>query len=152
MLEILNKYSTGEIVSFLVAVAFAIKGVITFYDWGYDRLKRHFGKEKEEENLKEDFKKKYDALFDKLSEGQQELKDAIQKMQKEVNLLIDSDKDDIKAYITEKHHYFCYDLQKIDNYSLDCLERRYSHYIREHGNSFVETLMEDIRKLPRKDT
>ena len=36
----------------------------------------------------------------------------------------------------------------IDDYSLDCIERRYKHYIDEGGNSFIGQLMIEIRKLP----
>jgi hypothetical protein len=65
-------------------------------------------------------------------------------------MLIDSDKDDIKAFITREHHYFCYQKGWVDDYSLDCVERRYAHYEQEGGNSFVEDLMKDLRKLPKQ--
>ena len=38
----------------------------------------------------------------------------------------------------------------IDDYSLDCIERRYKHYIDEGGNSFIGQLMIEIRKLPHQ--
>ena len=63
--------------------------------------------------------------------------------------MVESDKDDIKAWITEKHHFYCYEKRHIDDYSLDCIEKRYAHYQDEGGNSFVEDLMKDIRKLPK---
>ena len=64
-------------------------------------------------------------------------------------MVIDSDKDAIKAYITEKHHYFT-EKGWIDYQSLDVLEKRFKHYTDEGGNSFIEDLMEDIRKLPNQ--
>lgn len=72
----------------------------------------------------------------------------INKMTKLINILIKSDKDDIKAWITEKHHYFCYDLGYIDDYNLQCVEARYKHYKEEDGNTFIDELMKDIRALP----
>jgi hypothetical protein len=36
-----------------------------------------------------------------------------------------SDKDSIKAFITKEHHYFCYEKGWIDDYNLDCLEKRF---------------------------
>ena len=74
----------------------------------------------------------------------------IDKLEKKINILIDSDKDDIKAYIVDKHHHFCYDQRWIDDYSLDCLEKRYSHYTIEGGNSFIADLMSELRALPKK--
>ena len=69
-----------------------------------------------------------------------------------IETLIESDKDDIKAYITKEHHYFVYQKGWIDDYSLDCIERRYDHYVAEGGNSFIKGLMEEIRNLPKKES
>lgn len=76
-------------------------------------------------------------------------KEALNTLKESVHLLLVSDKDDIKAWITEKHHYFVYKLKYIDAYSLDCIEKRYAHYKDEGGNSFVADLMHDIRSLPK---
>ena len=76
-------------------------------------------------------------------------KDAIERIEKSIDLLLASDKDDIKAWITQQHHYFCYQLGYIDDYNLDCIEKRYGHYKDEGGNSFVHGLMEEIRALPK---
>ena len=67
-----------------------------------------------------------------------------------IDMLIDSDKDDIKSYITREHHYFCYQVGWIDDFSLDCLERRYEHYADEGGNSFIEGFMNELRALPKQ--
>lgn len=66
-------------------------------------------------------------------------------------MLIDSDKDAIKSYITKEHHYFCYQVGWIDDFSLDCLEKRYQHYEDQGGNSFIGGLMHDLRTLPNKN-
>ena len=78
------------------------------------------------------------------------MKDSIDILTTQVHNLILSDRDDIKAFITRQHHYFVYQKGWIDDYSLDCIQRRYSHYIEEGGNSFIEGLMREIRKLPKK--
>ena len=66
-----------------------------------------------------------------------------------IDILVESDKDDIKAFITREYHYFCEQKGWIDDYSMDCIEKRYSHYVEEKGNSFVKTLMNEIRQLPK---
>ena len=78
------------------------------------------------------------------------LKKDVEKIQKSIDTLIESDKENIKAWITEKHHYYCYEKKYIDDYTLDCLEKRFSHYEVEGGNSFVHNLMEELRALPKK--
>ena len=65
-------------------------------------------------------------------------------------MLIESDKEDIKSYVTERHHHFAYEQGWIDDYSLECLERKFVIYRHEHGNSFVEGLMDEIRALPKQ--
>ena len=137
MLELLKNYSLTEIIIFIIMLALAIKEVINFYDWAKNRIsepinKKYNGKEIEEKIL--------NTLE---SHGEQ-----INKIAKTTNILINSDKDDIKAWITEKHHYFCYDLGYIDDYNLQCIEARYKHYKEEDGNTFIDGFMEDIRKLP----
>ena len=73
-----------------------------------------------------------------------------EKINDRIDMLIESDKEGIKSYITEKHHFFVYTQEWIDDYSMECLERRFSVYKQEHGNSFVEGLMNEIRALPKQ--
>ena len=82
----------------------------------------------------------------------QELIKKIDETNATISVLLASDKDDIKSWITEKHHYFCYERKCIDYQSLDCIEKRYGHYVDEGGNSFVADLMNEIRALPKVST
>ena len=49
MIQLLNTYSIGEIFIFVVILALAVKGVVTFGDWGIERLRRLFNKENQRE-------------------------------------------------------------------------------------------------------
>ena len=146
MKELLENFSIQEILMFIVLLAVAIKGAIGWYDWAKDRMNKKFEKTSEDNKEKEELRKDIDSLM----ESNKEILEKIDKITGKVNLLMDSDKDDIKAYITREHHYFCYTLGYIDDYNLDCIERRYSHYKEEGGNSFVADLMGEIRALPKK--
>ena len=84
-----------------------------------------------------------------LMNGQIALDEKLESLMNKINLLIASDRDDIKSWITEKHHYYCYSQEWIDDYSLDCIEKRFKHYQDENGNSFVENLMNELRTLPK---
>lgn len=83
---------------------------------------------------------------------QNQLKQTIGDIKATVDILKDSDKDDIKAWITEKHHYFVYQLGYIDDYNLQCIEARYKHYKDEDGNTFIDGFMKEIRELPIKSS
>lgn len=143
LIELLSTYSVGEILIFIVLLALAFKGVVDFYDWAKKKIQGVIDTHTEEETEQTTIKDNIDELF-KMQKAQ---KESIDKLTESVNLLIQSDKDDIKAWITEKHHYYCYQLKYIDDFSLDCIEKRYAHYRKEGGNSFVEDLMRDLRSL-----
>ena len=137
MLELLKNYSLQDIIIFIVMLAFAIKGIIDFYDWAKSRITKTTDKKYTNEEMQ---KKVLDTLE---SHNIQ-----INNMLKSIKILIASDKDDIKAWITQQHHYFCYELGYIDDYNLQCIEARYVHYKEEKGNTFIDKFMIDIRALP----
>lgn len=137
MLDLLKNYSLTDIAIFFIMLAFAIKGIVDFYDWAKNRITKTTSKQQSVEEL-------HQKMMDTLELHNEQ----INKMAKLINILIKSDRDDIKAWITEKHHYFCYDLGYIDDYNLQCVEARYKHYKEEDGNTFIDELMKDIRALP----
>lgn len=145
MHDLLTNYSLEQIIMFIVILALALKGVVDFYDWAKKRFQAITSSEYKKITDKASIK----GDIDKLYEIQVIQNESIDKLTKSVDLLIQSDKDEIKAWITEKHHYFCYEVKYIDDYSLDCIERRYAHYTEEGGNSFVADLMTDLRSLKK---
>ena len=148
MAELITNYSWSEIILFVIAFAAAIKGVVTFWDWGKDRLRKVYDKEDKIEEIKSLIVENTKQM-NEFSDIQAQTINEIQHLKENITNLTASDKDDIKAWITEKHHHFCYDIKYIDDYSLDCIEKRYAHYVDEGGNSFISTLMEEIRNLPK---
>ena len=88
-------------------------------------------------------------IINQIKTEQAEIRNCITELTNKTNLLLESDKDDIKSFITKEHHYFCYKQKWIDDYSLDCCEKRYAHYKAEKGNSFIEGFMEELRALPK---
>lgn len=148
MAELITNYSWSEIILFVIAFAAAIKGVVTFWDWGKDRLRKVYDKEDKIEEIKSLIVENTKQM-NEFSNIQAQTIDEIQHLKENITNLTASDKDDIKAWITEKHHHFCYDIKYIDDYSLDCIEKRYAHYVDEGGNSFISKLMEEIRNLPK---
>ena len=153
MKDLLNNFSIEQIILFIVLIAAAIKGVISWIDWAKERGDKIFHKKNEKLTLQksvENLTKAQEAMKCDIDQCQLQLKNTINEIKAAIDLLTESDRDDIKAYITREHHYFCYVLGYIDDYNLDCLERRFRHYEDEGGNSFVSDLMKDIRALPKK--
>ena len=150
MEKLLQHYSVTEIIIFIVLLAIATKEVVTWVEWAVQKIREKVKNSNRHEELKNDMDeiiKSQKDLVNMITEISQEL----QKTNIAVEQLKASDKDDIKAYITEQRHYFCYRLGYIDDYNLDCIEKRYQHYVDDyHGNSFVADLMKEIRQLPKK--
>lgn len=146
MTELLSNYSLAQIVLFIVALAVAFKKVADFLDWVRDKIKQ---RDKNTVSAQEEQRAR-DERLDKFEEDISEIKESINSIGSRVDILMHSDKDAIKAWITKEHHYFCYQKGWIDDYSLDCLERRYGHYVEENGNSFISSLMDEVRELPKQ--
>lgn len=152
MEELFTRYSATEIIVFLTLLAGAFKGFMSFWDWLIDWLRKKFDKEYEKKRKSEELVKEINSHTKNIAEltkTQTQIKDQIKELHGLIHVLIDSDRDDIKSWITEKHHYFCYNRKVIDDYSLDCIEKRYEHYKDEGGNSYIDTLMAEIRALPK---
>jgi hypothetical protein len=152
MLELLGTYSLTQIVTFIVLLAIAVKEGITLVIWFKDLFKRKFkddmrntvATKKQNEQM---CKVKEDIQL--LIQNQEKIFEEIELFKQKLEMIIESDKDDIKSWITEKHHFYCYERKWIDDYSMDCIERRYGHYKEEGGNSFIEELMNELRSLPK---
>ena len=142
MLNLLGHYTLEQIITFIVLLSLAVKGCISFIDWARQRLYLTIDRVEAPKKLKNSIENHEEEIS--------KLNQAIDKLTKMVNLLIESDKDDIKAFITREYHYFTYQKGWIDDYSLDCVEKRFEHYKQEGGNSFIESMMQTLRTLPRK--
>lgn len=176
MLELLAAYSITDILVFIVMLAIAFKSTVTFIEWLKGWLKSKFGgkskaeiREEIEEEIEEEARntilqgrlllgeqrmKEHDVKFteinDKLTEMSTETENKFNKLTSMVELLLTSDRDSIKAFIVDKHHYFYYNKKWIDDYSMDCLEKKYDTYQKENGNSYVGDLMKQLRSLPKQ--
>lgn len=150
MKELVGTYSAQEILLFLVTFALAVKGFVSFWDWGYARLKQVFKKENDQEQELDSIQHQFDEHLKNYKIVQDNQNETLRILTEKINLLIDSDKDSIKSFITERHHHFCYEEGWIDDYSMDCIERRFRHYTDEGGNSFIHDLMEELRALPKQ--
>ena len=150
--SVLKDFPISEILLCIIGVLVLIKWIIEYFDWGHKRTKDKYDQEAKRNKDIEDINEKLNQNSEDIKmliEMQKQQNEKIEQQNLRIELLIDSDKDDIKAFITEKYHYFVEVKGWIDDYSLDCLERRFQHYKDENGNSFVADLMSEIKRLPK---
>ena len=141
MIELLKAYSPMQTIINFILVILAIKGAVDMWDW----QAKHFFKTVDGLNKKA----KQEEQVNDNSEDIKAIQEELSKINDKISLLMLSDKEDIKSFIIEKHKQYCYEIGWVDEYTLDCLEKRYGHYKSEGGNSFVDDLMRDIRALPK---
>lgn len=150
--SVLKDFPISEILLCVIGVLVLIKWIIEYFDWGHKRTKDKYDQEAKQSKDIKDINEKLNQNSEDIKmliEMQKQQNEKIEQQNLRIGLLIDSDKDDIKAFITEKYHYFVEVRGWIDDYSLDCLERRFQHYKDENGNSFVADLMSEIKRLPK---
>lgn len=68
-------------------------------------------------------------------------------MDEKSTLLIESDKEGIKSFITDKYYQAKHD-KYIELHVLQSLELRYQKYLQENGNTYIGKLMERLRQMP----
>lgn len=152
-MTLLSHYTFTEIFMFVIVLAVSIQQCVNFFEWVKERVDRLFNKEHNniiEKNQLEHRLQQGSEIMDDLKANQNETDAALKDLSDKIDMLINSDKDSIKAYITQRHHWFCYEKGWIDDFSLDCLEKRYQHYEDEGGNSFIGYFMDELRALPKK--
>ena len=96
MAELITNYSWSEIILFVIAFAAAIKGVVTFWDWGKDRLRKVYDKEDKIEEIKSLIVKNTKQM-NEFSNIQAQTIDELQHLKENITNLTASDIDDIKA-------------------------------------------------------
>lgn len=151
--DLFTQYTIEDTLVFLAYLCAAVYGFIQFIDWVTKRIHQKYDADTKEEKIHQ----KLEAEFERLSEDQKRIDESYERINqslKELNgrmdQLVDSGKENIRSYITEKHHLFCYEKKWIDDYSLDCLEKKFENYKAWHGNSFIAGLMDEIRDLPKQ--
>lgn len=161
LLDFFKTYSINEIILFAIMFCFAIKGVVDFAEWVNEKYQQKFNKEhlalNKQANLEkyyaisqkqhEEDMEYYKRLEDKMDLIAKTMKEKVDKIDSKLAQLTESDMHSIKGWIVEKHHAL---IKKgwVDDFTMDTLERRYSDYIAEDGNSYIAGLMADLRELP----
>lgn len=148
MKELFEQYTVTEIIVFLFLLGVAFKEALSLIDWFKTRIKKSIKKDEYHQEMDSQFAACKEIVAS-IQQQQLDFQEQLNLMRDSIDRLTESDKNDIKAWIVEKHHYFCYQKGYIDDYSLDSMEKRYADYVAENGNSFVHDLMEDVRALPK---
>lgn len=162
MIDLLNTFSIEQILISIALIAMAIKGIVDYIKWVKTKNKEKFDEEYEKKQKDEilskyeetnaDLQKRmancYSSIEGKIDKLSSNINTRMNGMEEQLKILTDSDMHDIKSWIVEKHHHYK-NLGWIDDFAMDTIEKRYLDYKKEGGNSYVDTLMEELRQLPK---
>lgn len=161
MIELLQTFSVNQIIVYTIMLGLAIRGMVSFFQWGVELYKKRFNKDYKEVNKEKKLEEhymiclkqhketleKYSSLENKVDDLTEAFMKKIDVIENQVAQLTRSDMHDIKGWIVEKHHKFMKQ-GWIDDFTMDILEKRFEDYTREGGNSYISGLMDELRALP----
>lgn len=98
-------------------------------------------------DMEHEFEKLHTKL-DEMAETNAKVLVRLEKVEIRTQDLTESDKNDIRAWIVEQYHKFYVSQGWIDAFSADTIEKRFTDYKKEGGNSYIEQLVERLRGLP----
>lgn len=168
-----SNYSFEQIVIAVIVGLLVIKIITELIKYFYDKFRNYFGmktkKETWEHNTSEDLsyikdkvdyletaadqrKERLIAVENKIIENEAHDKKISQQMDElmdDMKLVHERLQENTRSFLIDSHHKFCNDIQGIDDQSLQSMERRYLYYKAAGGDSFIDTLMDEVRTLPR---
>lgn len=71
----------------------------------------------------------------------------LMKINEKIDQLLVSNKDSIKSWIVTLYKQRKKDPSGLDSMQMDLLERRFAHYEKLGGNSYVDNLMQELREI-----
>lgn len=153
--EILKKAEEGrvdnEFKDEMLELASNLKNIKTDFSSTIDNLNQQMeALSKTVSEIKEASDESDTTLVKKMNQyetRQEEINAKIDAVHESMNLLIESDKESIRSFITLQY-YECQEKGYIEVYVLQALEDRYEKYLIENGDSFIANLVKEMRKLP----
>lgn len=134
------------LIATIICGADLIKAIHVWKDERKKKVDQIIENKQQEVNLQAEFSRlheRFDAIELRLDDLEERMIAAERKLQ---DLTI-SDMHDIKAWIVEQYQKFYVQQGWIDAFSAETVDRRYSDYVKEGGNSYVENLMEQLHTL-----
>ena len=143
-----EQYSIETIILFVVALLIVLKLLNELFDYFYNKIKKHFDEKQEEEKENNKINEVFEQL-NIISLQLDSINDRLNKIEKDQNLTHERLQESTRSYLIDSHHKFVYQIGAIDDLNLQSIERRYLYYKNGGGNSFIDNLIEEIRKLPK---
>ena len=136
MVQFFQQYTIEATIIFLFMLGTALKQGYELVQYFRNKTFNHVDKIREQE----------ETLGQVIKNMQQQQKQ-LQSITDKIDELLASDKDSIKSWIVMLYKQYKKDPFGLDSMQMDLLERRFSHYKQEGGNSYIDNLMQELREI-----
>lgn len=123
-----------------------IKGVQFFKELKNKKVNEAVEERQQEIDIQAEFNKLHER-FDEIQDELKTVKERLAAAEQQLKDLTISDMHDIKSWIVEQYHKFYVQQGWIDAFSAETIDRRYSDYKKEGGNSYIKTLIDQLHTL-----
>ena len=123
-----------------------IKGVQFFKEFKNKKVNEVVEERQQEINIQEEFQRLHNR-FDQIDKRLDDVEKRMAAAEQQLKDLTISDMHDIKSWIVEQYHKFYVQQGWIDAFSAETIDRRYSDYKKEGGNSYIKTLIDQLHTL-----
>ena len=123
-----------------------VKGVQFFKELKNKRVNEVVEERQQEINIQEEFQRLHNRL-DQIDKRLDDIEKRMATAEQQLKDLTISDMHDIKSWIVEQYHKFYVQQGWIDAFSAETIDRRYSDYKKEGGNSYIKTLIDQLHTL-----
>lgn len=136
MVQFFQHYTLEATIIFLFMLGTALKQGYELVQYFRNKTFSHVDKVREQE----------ETLGQVIKNMQQQQKQ-LQSITDKIDELLASDKDSIKSWIVMLYKQYKKDPSGLDSIQMDLLERRFSHYKKQGGNSYIDNLMQELREI-----
>lgn len=136
MVQFFQHYTLEATIIFLFMFGTALKQGYELVQYFRNKTFNHVDKIREQEETLE-------QVINNMQQQQKQLQSITDK----IDALLVSDKDSIKSWIVMLYKQYKKDPSGLDSMQMDLLERRFSHYKQEGGNSYIDNLMQELREI-----
>lgn len=136
MVQFFQQYTLEATIIFLFMLGTALRQGYELVQYFRNRTVSHVDKAREQEET-----------LERVEKNMQQQQKQLQSITDKIDELLASDKDSIKSWIVMLYKQYKKDPSGLDSMQMDLLERRFSHYKREGGNSYIDNLMQELREI-----
>ncbi len=161
--NLFSSYPLSELILLIVGLLAAGKSIWSLFEFWLQKIDIHVGERYRRQERWDNFDQKIDNLManfdnhitavagkiDDLKKQNEQTHQRQEQMDRSLTLVQERLQETARGYLLDAHHKFCYEIGKIDDLSLQSIERRYLFYKTAGGDTFIDHLMEEIRALPR---